>query len=93
MSRAFAKHDPDAILDYAFDWSDWLAEGESISQSTWTGPTGVTLTPLLSGSLAVVTVEVTDEALTGQLVSLVNHVVASDDQEDDRTLKLLIAQR
>jgi len=34
--------DPDAVLDYGFDWSDWLADGETISTSTWTVETGIT---------------------------------------------------
>lgn len=25
-----------ADLDYGFDWSDWLQDGETIDQSTWT---------------------------------------------------------
>lgn len=30
-----------AILDYGFNWSDWLADGETITASTWTVPTGI----------------------------------------------------
>lgn len=28
--------DPDAVLDFLFDWSDWLQSGESISSYTIT---------------------------------------------------------
>ena len=35
--------DPNAVLDYAFDWSDWLAAGETISTFTVTAETGLTL--------------------------------------------------
>lgn len=35
------RKDPDAILDYGFDWSDWLESGETITGSTWTVPTGI----------------------------------------------------
>lgn len=33
--------DPDAVLDFTIDWSDWLTSPEVISTSTWTvDPTG-----------------------------------------------------
>ena len=35
--------DPSAVLDYVFDWSDWLATGETISSYVITVPTGITL--------------------------------------------------
>jgi hypothetical protein len=35
--------DPNAILDYSIDWSDWLGTDE-ISTSTWIVPTGITKT-------------------------------------------------
>lgn len=41
VERSFAK-DPDAVLDYAFDWSEWLQTGELISAHTITVETGLT---------------------------------------------------
>ena len=50
MPSLFIK-DPDAVLDYKFDWaastngngdSDWLASGETISSHTVTVSTGLT---------------------------------------------------
>jgi len=41
MATSFTK-DPEAVLDYTFDWSDWLATGETISSYTVTVPTGIT---------------------------------------------------
>lgn len=40
MTRIFVK-DPDAVVDYAIDWTTWLA-GDTITTSTWTVPTGIT---------------------------------------------------
>ena len=34
--------DPDAVLDYEWDWSAWLAEGETISSVVWVVPAGIT---------------------------------------------------
>lgn len=32
---------PQAELDYGFDWSRWLASGDTISDAEWTVPTGL----------------------------------------------------
>lgn len=34
--------DPSAVLDWMFDWSDWLASGETISDHTVTVDSGIT---------------------------------------------------
>jgi len=36
--------DPDAVLDYVFDWSDWLATGETIAVDSETGEKLITIT-------------------------------------------------
>lgn len=35
--------DPSAVLDYVFDWTDWLAAGETITDHTITADTGITV--------------------------------------------------
>ena len=35
--------DPSAVLDYAFDWTEWLATGETIANYTITADTGITV--------------------------------------------------
>lgn len=42
MSDKFIK-DPSAVLDWMFDWSDWLASGETITNHTITANTGITV--------------------------------------------------
>jgi hypothetical protein len=47
--------DPDAKLDYGFDWDDWLASVESISTVNWSVPEGLTkVSEQDSGSVAKV---------------------------------------
>ena len=41
MAKVFTK-DPDAVLDYKFDWSSWLATGETITSRTVTVDAGLT---------------------------------------------------
>lgn len=35
--------DPSAVLDFAFDWTGWLAAGETIVGHTITADTGITV--------------------------------------------------
>ena len=40
----WAPKDPDSRLDYGFNWTDWLASGESIASSVWSAETsGITI--------------------------------------------------
>ena len=40
VEKSFQK-DPNAVLDYAFNWSDWLAESETISSYIITVDSGL----------------------------------------------------
>lgn len=42
MTEKIFHKDPSAVLDYVFDWSEWLATGETISSHVVTVPTGIT---------------------------------------------------
>ena len=42
MANTVFTKDSDAVLDYAFDWSDWLATGETIASYVVTPDTGIT---------------------------------------------------
>ena len=35
--------DPSAVLEYVFDWTEWLATGETIDNYTITADTGITV--------------------------------------------------
>lgn len=49
--------DPDAVLDFVFDWSDWLEEGESIdSYDLSVSPSGSLAVDSDSESSGVITV-------------------------------------
>lgn len=42
MPNSFLK-DPEAVLDYVFDWTVWLEDSETIFTETVTAQTGITL--------------------------------------------------
>lgn len=87
--KSFTK-DPDAVLDYQLDWSEWLATGDTISASAWVVPTGLTLdsdsntttkaTAVLSGGDLGVTYIVTNRITT------VNGLIT------DRSIEITIAE-
>jgi hypothetical protein len=39
---AFIRKDPESVLDYTIDWSDFLNAGDTISSNTYTVDTGLT---------------------------------------------------
>ncbi len=82
--------DPDAVLDYAWDWTAWLAEGETISAATVTA-TGVTVDSS-SEDGGVVTAWISG-GTAGVGATATCRVVTSQGRTDDRSLSLTIAQR
>lgn len=42
MTLRTLEKDPDAVLDFPFDWSEWLASGETISSQVITTEAGIT---------------------------------------------------
>ena len=89
MARSFVK-DPDAVLDYEWDWAAWLGT-DTIASHTVTAATGLT----------VDTSEATDTAVTvwlsggtvGQTYSVTCHVVTAAGSEDDRTVTVTVMER
>ena len=89
MARSFVK-DPDAVLDYEWDWAAWLGT-DTIASHTVTAATGLT----------VDTSEATDTAVTvwlsggtvGQTYSVTCHVVTAAGREDDRTVTVTVMER
>lgn len=83
--------DPDSKLDYGFDWSSWLATGETILTSTWTVETGLTKVSD-SNSTTATTIWVTGGTV-GESYVITNHITTSDGREDDRSHVLKIKDR
>jgi hypothetical protein len=83
--------DPDAVLDYGFDWSDWLAVGETIATSTWTFPAGITQDSANNSTTS--TGVWVSGGTVGQTYEIVNHIITSAGRKDDRTLMILVLQR
>ena len=85
--------DPNAVLDYGFDWEDedYLASGETISTSTWTIPSG--LTEGTSSNSDTQTSVWISGGTEGTDYHIVNHIVTSAGREDDRTHVIKVRSR
>ena len=83
---------PDAVLDYAFDFSAWLATNETISSATITVPTGITLAQGASINGGVVTFWLSGgSAFNSYLISC--EVVTNQGRTDSRSFTLQCQQR
>jgi hypothetical protein len=83
--------DPNAVLDYGFDWSEWLATGETIATSVWVVTTGITKDSDLR------TATETKVWLSGGIVNGVyrarNRITTSQSRTDDRTIIVRVVER
>ena len=83
--------DPSAVLDYVFDWTEWLATVETITDYTITADTGITVdsSPELDGKVTV--------WLSGGTAGI-NYKVAclittSAGRTDERTIWIKVVER
>lgn len=89
MPRNFTK-DPDAVLDYEFDWSAWLG-ADTIATHTVTAPAGLTV-----DSTEATTTTVTmwlSGGTDGASYAVTCHIVTAAGREDDRTATITMQSR
>ena len=80
------EHAPLASLDYGFDWTAWLSQGETITTSTWVVDTGLTKS-LEQNSAGITSLFVTG-GIVGKVYKLTNTITTSATRSDSRTIKL-----
>lgn len=83
--------DPDAVLDYMFDWSDWLASGETITDHTITGETGITVDSSTE-SAGKVTVWLSG-GTAGENYKVACKITTSAGRTDERTIWIKVVER
>ena len=88
--KTFLK-DPDAVLDFSFNWSAWLSTDETISAYTITAGSGITKDSD-SESDGIVTVW-----LSGGVVEMVYEIACkietNQGRTDERTLAVRVSER
>jgi hypothetical protein len=83
--------DPDAVLDYAFDWSAWLADGETILTYDVDVEVGDAVVDSVTEALGTVSVWLSGGTLDTN-VELRCRVTTSEGRIDDRTIVILIRE-
>lgn len=89
--RTFRK-DPNANLDYGFDWSDWMESGDTIEASEWL----FSVAGLVAGDEAF-----GDDATSiwiaggtdGMEYLVTNRITTQDGRIEDRTFQISVVQR
>ena len=90
MADSYIK-DPNAVLDYQWDWSSWLPSDDAIASATITADAGLTVNSS-SNTESTATAWLSGGA-DGQSYRVTCRIVTADGRTDDRTITILIRQQ
>jgi hypothetical protein len=90
MPISFIK-DPEAVLDYKWDWTNWLEEDETILAYTVTVPTGIVLDTDFSNGKMITAWFSGGTAAKDYWVNC--HIITSQNREDDRRISIQCRNR
>lgn len=96
MTTTTYVQDPQAKLDYTFDWTAQLAANgaATIASATVVASSGAVVSNVTTASSTVTyRLAVSLVATVPSWVSVVNHVVLSTGEEDERTMRVQITNR
>lgn len=82
--------DPDAVLDYDWDWATWLGS-DTITSSTMTAEAGITLDS--SSNTTTLATATLSGGTAGKQYEVTNRVVTAGGRTEDRTLIVYIRER
>lgn len=83
--------DPDAVLEYTFDWTDWLAlVSDSIASYTVTVSSATKESDVRVGALVTAWVS---GGTAGTVASILCRIVTVGGRTEDRTIYLLVQER
>lgn len=91
MALSWGKKDPDSVLDYSVDWSNWLPTGDTIATSTWTIPAG--LTKDSQSATTTVAVVWLSGGTAGTDYEIINRIVTAEGRTQDQTMSLKCRER
>lgn len=92
MKKLRNPKDPDARLDYAFDWSAWLEDAETIESYTLAVASGDVALDGDAEAAGIITAWLID-GTDKTFAEVTCHIVTSLGREDDRTLGVNVAER
>lgn len=85
------KKDPDAVLDWIFDWNDWLGEFETISTSEFIVDPGITVDS--SADTAKTATVWLRGGTESQVYRVTCRITSSEGRIDDRSFTLRCTSR
>jgi len=88
-SNIFVK-DPQAILDYSVDWTDWL-ETDTISGVAWTVPTGITQTAV-SNTTKIATIWLSG-GTAGVSYDITCRITTNGGRTDERSISIMVRDK
>lgn len=83
--------DPDAVLDFGFDWETWL-DGDTIAASTWAVPSGITKDSDLFTAVGITAIWLSGGTLY-EVYRLVNRITTAAGRKNDRTLVIKMVSK
>jgi hypothetical protein len=90
-ARQTFRKDPDANLDYGFDWSDWLETGEALNASVWDVPAGLVEGAKQLGTSA--TKVWLSGGTAGATYTVSNQVTTDAGRIDERSFSIVVEER
>lgn len=82
--------DPGAVLDWVFDWTRWLQEGETITSSTFSATPGITIT---DEDMQATYTTVWLSGGAQKVYSVSNRIVTNQNRTDKRTITIKVSNR
>lgn len=84
--------DPDAVLDYVLDWSDYLEDGEAIVSATWSVTNATKVSEVLVSPKTIVNIS---SPIPGTLVRATCRITTTHPlpRLDERTLLIPVANQ
>lgn len=85
------KMDVNAVLDFAWDWSNWLSSLETISSSTATASPGISINST-TNTTSKVTVWLSG-GTAGRSYTVTNLITTNQGRTDERTITIRVVER
>lgn len=86
-------HDPNAVLPYAWDWTAWLVDGDTIATHTILPPAEVDFTNDTHTDTAVTARLSAPTATIGAMLTVTCRITTAAGLTDDRSIRLAIRNR
>lgn len=92
MNNQFKK-DPDSLMDYSVDWSQWMTSSDSIVNSVWFVAPGITVyTTAIDAGTHIATVRLLGGTINGHY-RVTNRITTANGLTTDRSIFIRVQER